>query len=106
MADYIDDSAAFVLGTSPEHNVWPNDPRHLYTTMRERLKWDTLVDAFQQSYCVAKEAPGRYAEMGANAEGIMRRYCSDDAVRDRLRGIMGQVIETAARRPAPGPETP
>jgi glycosyltransferase involved in cell wall biosynthesis len=105
MADYIDDSAAFVLGTSPEHNVWPNDPRHLYTTMRERLKWDTLVAAFEQSYRVYKAEPGRYAEMGANAEGIMRRYCSDEAVRDRLRGIMGEVIEAAAHCPVPEPVT-
>ena len=29
----------------------------------------------------------------------MRRYCSDEAVRDRLRGIMDKVIEAAARRP-------
>ena len=100
MADYIDDSAAFILGTSPEHNVWPNDPRHLYTTMRERLKWDTLVAAFEQSYRVVKEAPGRYAEMGANARNLMRDYCSDAAVRERLRTIMDQVIEGAARRSA------
>jgi hypothetical protein len=38
--------------------------------------------------------------MSANAESVMRRYCSDEAVRDRLRGIMDKVIEAAARRPA------
>jgi glycosyltransferase involved in cell wall biosynthesis len=99
MADYIDDSAAFILGTSLEHNVWPNDPRHLYTTMRGRLKWDSLAAAFEQSYRVAKEAPERYAEMGSNARNIMRSYCSDAAVRERLRGIMDRVVEAAARRP-------
>jgi hypothetical protein len=98
MADYIDDSAAFILGTSPEHNVWPNDPRHLYTTMRERLKWDTLVAAFAESYRVVKEEPERYARMGTNAREIMRRYCSDEAVRDRLRDILGQVVTAAARQ--------
>ena len=97
MADYIDPSAAFVLETTPEHNVWPNDPRFLYTTMRERLKWDTLAAAFAESHRVAKRAPERYAAMGANAERIMRDYCSDDAVRERLRHVMEQV---AAVRPA------
>jgi len=97
MADYIDPSAAFVLETTPEHNVWPNDPRFLYTTMRERLKWDTLAAAFAESHRVAKQAPERYAAMGANAERIMRDYCSDDAVRERLRHVMEQV---AAVRPA------
>jgi hypothetical protein len=92
MADYIDPSAAFVVESTPEHNVWPNDPRPLYTTMREKLKWDTVAAAFEQSYRVAKHAPERYAEMGANADRIMRDYCSDDAVRERLRHIMGQVV--------------
>jgi hypothetical protein len=60
--------------------------------MREKLKWDTVAAAFEESYRVAKQAPERYAEMGANAERIMRDYCSDDAVRERLRHIMGQVV--------------
>jgi hypothetical protein len=109
MADYIDPSAAFVVESTPEHNVWPHDPRPLYTTMREKLKWDTLAAAFAESYRVAKQAPDRYAAMGASADRIMRDYCSDDAVRDRLRHIMAQLL--AARRPAqdaartPEPET-
>jgi glycosyltransferase involved in cell wall biosynthesis len=100
MADYIDPSAAFVLGSTPEHNVWPNDPRPLYTTMREKLKWDTLTAAFEESYRIAKQAPERYAAMGANAEKIMRDYCSDDAVRERLRHIMGQVVAAGRREAA------
>ena len=103
MADYIDPSAAFVVESTPEHNVWPNDPRPLYTTMREKLKWDTLAAAFEESYRVAKQAPDRYAEMGANAERIMRDYCSDDAVRERLRYIMGQVVGTVRRDQAAEP---
>jgi hypothetical protein len=105
MADYIDPSAAFVVESTPEHNVWPNDPRPLYTTMREKLKWDTLAAAFEESYRVAKQAPERYAEMGANAERIMRDYCSDHAVRERLRYIMGEVAGVVRRdegaEPAP-----
>jgi hypothetical protein len=98
MADYIDDSAAFVLGTSPEHNVWPNDPRRLYLTMRERLHWDTLVSAFERSYRVAKDAPEQYARMGAAAENIMRAYCSDAVVQQQLTGVMAQVAAAAAEQ--------
>jgi glycosyltransferase involved in cell wall biosynthesis len=100
MADYIHESAAFVLGTSPEHNVWPNDPRRLYLTMRERLHWDTLVSAFEQSYRVAKEAPERYAQMGASAANIMRLYCSDAVVREQLGAVMGRVVAAAAAKRA------
>ena len=38
MADYIDESSAFIVASSPEHNVWPDDPRHhLYKPCAERI---------------------------------------------------------------------
>ncbi len=101
MMDYIDDSAAFILGTTLEHNVWPHDPRHLYTTMRRCLQWDTLKTAFTRSYEVAQQEPALYAQMGRSAVDIMRRYCSDAVVKEQLRVVIDQVMAAAARRLAP-----
>jgi glycosyltransferase involved in cell wall biosynthesis len=100
MADYIDDTAAFIVGATPEHNVWPNDPRHLYSTMRMRLQWDTLVAAFEESYRVATHAPQRYADMGRNAAAIMSRYCSDAVVKEQLRMVLDQVVKAGVRQQA------
>jgi glycosyltransferase involved in cell wall biosynthesis len=94
MSDYIDESAAFIVDSTLEHNVWPNDPRHLYTTMRHRPKWDTLAAAFERSYKVASESPRAYAEMGQNAAEIMRRYCSDAVVREQLRTALERVADS------------
>jgi hypothetical protein len=100
MEDYIDDSAAFIVGWTLEQNVWPNDPRQLYATMRHRPKWDTLVAAFEQSYAVAKDAPRRYALMGESAANIMRNYCSDAVVEGQLRTVMSKAVELAVLREA------
>jgi glycosyltransferase involved in cell wall biosynthesis len=100
MADYIDARAAFIVASSPEHNVWPDDPRHHYTTMRERIHWDTLAAAFADSYRVAKQDPARYAEMGQNAAETMRGYCSDAVVREKLRTAMDAALDAAQERAA------
>lgn len=98
MMDYIDESAAFIVGSTPEHNVWPGDPRYLFATMRERIRWDTLVDAYRESYRVAKEDPKRYAEMGQNAANIIRSCCSDEIVRDKLKAAIDEVLQITAAR--------
>jgi glycosyltransferase involved in cell wall biosynthesis len=97
MLDYIRDSAAFIVASTPEHNVWPTDPRHLYVTMRERPQWDTLLTAYEDSYKVAKTAPDRYELMGRNAADIMRNYCSDAVVTDQLRAVFDRVCAEADR---------
>jgi len=91
MADYIDPSVAFVVESSPEHNVWPNDPRQRFSTMRERIHWDTLVAAFTESYRVATENPARYRAMGARAAEIIRDYSSDAVVREQLRAAFAGI---------------
>jgi glycosyltransferase involved in cell wall biosynthesis len=101
MLDYIDASAAFLVGSSPEHNVWPNDPRQRFSTMRERIRWDTLVDAYRESYRVAKEDPERYLAMSRRAAEIIRDYSSDAAVRRRLEHALAVALEVYDhRRPA------
>lgn len=88
MADYIDAPHAFVLRGSLEHNVWPFDPRDLFTTMRYRLDWESLVTAFEQSYDVAMTDGSRYAAMGAAAVEAMRAFCAVDVVRTKLAEAM------------------
>jgi hypothetical protein len=100
MADYINEDAAFIVASSPEHNVWPMDPRRLYTTMRERIHWDTLAAAFADSYRVAKQDPARYRELGRNAAETMRLYCSDAVVREKLRIAVDTALEASRKHTA------
>lgn len=108
MADYVDPSVAFIVESSPEHNVWPNDPRMRFNTMRERIHWDTLVDAYRDSYRVVTEDLPRYRAMCAQAGSVMERYSSDAAIREQMRIAVASVLaandsgsaEGRAARPA------
>lgn len=88
MADYITPDNAFVLRAGLEHNVWPHDPRDLFRTMRYRLEWDSLRDAFLDAYAVATADEARYGAMSAAAVGAMRRTCSLSVVQSQLAQFM------------------
>jgi glycosyltransferase involved in cell wall biosynthesis len=87
MADYIDTNIAFVLRANLEHNVWPFDPRDLFTTMRYRLEWESLVTSFEQSYAQAGTAA--YAAMSEAAQNAMRGFCTLDLVQAKLSEALG-----------------
>lgn len=84
MADYVRRDAAFILRSGLEHNVWPFDPRDLFTTMRYRLDWSSIEEAFRASFRVALSGDGAYDAMGRAAHAAMRRYCAGERVRDLL----------------------
>lgn len=84
MADYITPDIAFIARASLIHNVWPFDPRDLFTTMYYRLNWQSLVDAYVRSFAVAEAPDGRYAAMSNAAQAAMRDFCAVDVVRGKL----------------------
>ncbi len=99
MLDYVDESCAFVVRSGIEHNVWPHDPRDLFRTLRHRIEWDSLRAAYQESYRVAKSAPGgamdRYRAMGRAASERVRAHGSAPVVEQLLRSFL-LCPETAA----------
>ena len=86
--DYIDEKCAFVLRASIENNVWPEDSRDLFRTTRYRLDWSSLMQAYLESYRVARQEPERYAAMSEQAREAMRDYCGLDVVTEKLRDFL------------------
>lgn len=78
--DYIDENIAFIVNDSKELCCWPHDGRNMYRAHRYRIDWESLVDAFDASYRVAKERPEQYRKMSGDALARMRGFCSQDAV--------------------------
>ncbi|HSC84576.1 MAG TPA: glycosyltransferase [Pseudomonas sp.] len=76
MADYIDERSAFILQCSLEPFCWPHDPTGIFTTHRHRLNWQSLLEAFQASYRVAKQSPERYRSMSQEAYEKMQAFAS------------------------------
>lgn len=96
MADYIDEDCAFVFDASPEINTWPHDQRQAFRTMRYRVHYHSLVDAYRRSYYIAKNEPDTYQAMSDAARASLRRYCSQQVVRERLTPFLRSQL--AARR--------
>lgn len=84
MADYIDSDVAFVLRATRQITNWPDDPRGLFRTMSFRLEWESLRDAFEQSYRLARTSPHQYCEMSKRARSRMHQYASPETVRETL----------------------
>jgi glycosyltransferase involved in cell wall biosynthesis len=80
LADYIDKTNAFIIESNIAPSYWAEDPRHCYRTMWHRLSWESMVDAFQTSYRVARDEPEVYEEMSRSACSTMKQHCSSEAV--------------------------
>ncbi len=85
MEDYINNDNAFVVKSSMEWIHWPHDPRQALRTFRYRINWESLYNAYLESYHVAKNDPVRYSLMSACAVESLKKYCSEAVVKKRLK---------------------
>lgn len=84
MHDYIDERVGFIVKSSREPTIWPDDVRILYRTLRHRPDWGSLKKAYEDSYAMAKNDPVAYQAMALAANERMREYCSFAPVQQRL----------------------
>ncbi len=84
MRDYIDEKVGFIVKSSHEPTIWPEDVRILYRTVRHRPDWSSLRAAYEDSYAMAKNHPQTYLAMAAAANQRMRDYCGFTPVQQRV----------------------
>jgi glycosyltransferase involved in cell wall biosynthesis len=89
MQDYIDESVAFVVGSSVEACTWPHDPRMLFRAQRHRPDWGSLKKAYENSYRMAKTQPQEYQRMSLAAIERMHDYCAQPALQKRVADFFG-----------------
>jgi len=100
MADYIEPDFAFVIDSvAGQPALWPHGEHEVYRTTRHRIDWNSLMQAYRQSYLVAKNQPGTYAAMSASALQQMQNYCSADTVAQSLRNFL-QPLAARSRAPS------
>ena len=101
MADYMSDDVGFVIRCSPEPFCWPHDPARIFTTHRQRLNWESLVQAFERSYAQALNAPHSYRQMAANAVRRMQDFASIEVLAGPLADFIQRAL-ASAEAPIPG----
>jgi len=97
MQDYIDEQVAFIVKSSEELTIWPQDSRIIYRTLRHRPDWGSLKTAYLDSYRMAKEQPAVYQRMSRAAIERMHDYCAFAPVQQRLSAFFGLPLPVEAQ---------
>ena len=63
----------------------------LLRCFRFPVVWDSLRNAFLDSYKVATEDQARYDEMAQNSTKFMKGFCSEEVLIQKLREFIAQV---------------
>ncbi len=95
MLDYVDDDSNFIIDSSAAPTIWPHDPRNVIRTLQNRVNWQSIVDAYWQSYEVAKQQPERYQSMARCSTDKMREFCSLPATEAKLRQLLAQALNAS-----------
>ncbi len=100
MADYLSPEYCFAVATSPEPDCWPHDPYGRLLTLSQRLNWESLVEAFRQSYLQAGNRQ-EYLSASQAAKVFMKDFCSPEIVAAQLKVFFDRLAPgDAGERPA------
>ena len=88
MADYLNPNSSFILRTCLEPACWPHDPTGMLLTRKHRLDWQSLMEAFRDSYELVKGQPQRYRDMSRAAHQQMKDFASIQQVAEPLENFL------------------
>lgn len=95
METYIRPDNAFVVRSSHQPHIWPNDPRECYRTLSNRIDWDSLRQGFVESAALITSEPERYQAMSRAATATVAQHYASAVIQQRLEKFLGA---TAKRR--------
>ncbi len=98
MIDYLSNANAFLVASTLEPATWPQDPRGAYRTLSHRLDFESLLNAFTESYRVATEQPQRYRAMAEDAKKTLQQGSSNDVTLERMRAFLAMTPRPATAR--------
>jgi hypothetical protein len=90
MADYLRSEYCFPVASSPESDCWPHDPVGRMLTLSRRLNWQSLVEAFRDSYQQARNRE-QYLAASRAAKAFMKDFCAPEVVAAQI----AELIERA-----------
>lgn len=103
MADYLNDTIAFLVKSTPEPTCWPHDPTGMLFSKRQRINWETLAEAYRASYRMATTEAQRYNRMSLDAHKQMQQFCSLDTVCKTLKEFLSDLfVEAGSLKRMPG----
>ncbi|KTD57709.1 glycosyltransferase [Legionella shakespearei] len=99
MEDYICKDVAFVINSEPELCAWPHDTRFHFRTYRHRISYSSLLEAYKESYHVAKHHSMKYKYMSEQCKRKMKSHCSTSMTLPTLDTFLNSISVTEKRDP-------
>lgn len=96
MTDYITDDNAFIVGSSRYPTFWPIDERRAIRTLCYRIDWNSLKDAYLQSYDVAVNHAQRYEAMRESSVKSVEAAAGQEVVYQKMKRFLDSTARKAA----------
>lgn len=93
MLDFVSAEDNFVVRSSLEPSIWPHDPRQVFRALKYRIDWESIVDAYKNSY---QQITNDTAEYDAASERVYRQlqaFCSIEVVKKKLADVLGVALD-------------
>ena len=98
MADYINKDNAFVIDSSLYPTFWPfDDHRKAMRTMCYRIDWNSMKDAYLQSFEVAKNDVDRYEAMRKASIESIERTAGHEVVYQTMKEFIHHTATSAGK---------
>lgn len=91
MADYLHPDFTFEVGSCLEPDCWPHDPAGRLFTHSHRLNWQSLMQAYKDSYIAAQNSK-RYMTASHAARTFMEKFSASERIATDLKGFFVQVL--------------
>lgn len=87
MADYLRPDYCFAISTGLAPDCWPHDPSGRLLALSHRLNWQSMVEAFRNSY---RQAGNRQEYLAASqaAKVFMQEFCAPEVVAAQLQEFL------------------
>jgi len=92
LEDYFHPEHGFVIDSEQEPAAWPHEKKHRFRTTWARISWNSLREAIQESYRVAKN-PEVYLSIATKCRDDMREWASYESVENKLKDALQNVID-------------
>jgi hypothetical protein len=96
MADYINESNAFVVKSSLYPTFWPFDDRKAIRTMCYRIDWNSLKEAFERSYQMVTNDKDAYSALRKASIQSVRDTAGLDVVHQKMQAYLSATAEKSA----------
>lgn len=92
LEDYVSEANGLIVESSRELTQWPHNLDGKYCATRYRLNWQSLNEAFSESYRIISHDPERYRLLGKSAYESIMHFAGKDVVISKLMDFIDSVM--------------